>query len=655
MSSTPSGNRTNSNKGNRSKVIPDEQSAIMTIMEGTSAHTGREFFRILVKKLSFVLNTSGAWVTEYIEDENRLRAFAFWLNGKWVDNYEYSIEGTPCEPVIRNACRVHLPENVIQLYPDDPDLREFRAVSYLGEPLLDSNGKVIGHLAILDTKPMEEDPTKLAIFRIFSARAAAELTRLNAEKELAERERKLGRLVESAMDGIVEFDEQLRITQLNPAAEKIISLTNGEYQGFVTDFVKQDDRARLRILAKRLVSYPAGENCLWIPGGLGLMSPDGTDIKTEATLSHSEMNSRHYFTLIFRNINDRLEAEEKINALKYETEYLKEELSGIHNFGEIMGKSEPLLRVMKDIKQVAPTDTTVLITGETGTGKELMARAIHAESNRSSKPLIKVNCAAIPANLIESEFFGHEKGAFTGATTRRDGRFRLADGGTIFLDEIGELPLELQSKLLRVLQEGEFEPVGSSKTVKVDVRILAATNRDLNKEIENGTFREDLFYRLNVFPVHVPPLRERGEDVIRLAEEFIGTYSKKIGRSIAPLSEAMKRRLLSYNWPGNVRELQNVIERAVITSDNGLLNLDSSLPEITSGIRFSETSGDENNDISRVRTAVEMRELEKQNILLALEQTGWKIAGRDGAAALLGIPPTTLSSRMKSLNIGPNS
>jgi len=363
------------------------------------------------------------------------------------------------------------------------------------------------------------------------------------------------------------------------------------------------------------------------------------------------MHGDHFFTLIFRNINDRLEAEKKINALSSETEYLREELRSVHKFGDITGSSEAILRVLNDINQVAGTDSTVLITGETGTGKELIARAIHSGSRRNTKPLIKVNCAAIPANLIESEFFGHEKGAFTGATAKRDGRFRIADRGTIFLDEIGELPLELQSKLLRVLQEGEFEPVGSSKTVKVSVRVIAATNRDLRTEAEAGNFREDLYYRLSVFPIYAPPLRDRAEDIVELAEVFIQNYSHTMGKHIEAITQEIKNRLMSYKWPGNVRELQNVMERALITSVNGKLNLDSSLPLQTMGKEYLSDKKSESVGTERIRTAEEMSEMERKNIILALEKTNWKVSGEKGAARLLGIPPTTLSSRIKALKI----
>jgi len=353
--------------------------------------------------------------------------------------------------------------------------------------------------------------------------------------------------------------------------------------------------------------------------------------------------------LVLRNVNARLEAERKIKSLTVEAEYLREEISALIGIDEIVGASEPLRKVIAEAQEVAATDTTVLILGETGTGKELIARAIHRASPRRGKPLVKVNCAAIPANLIESEFFGHEPGAFTGATKRRDGRFALAHGGTIFLDEVGELPLDLQSKLLRVLQEGEFEPVGSSQTRRVDVRVLAATNRDLDKSVREGKFREDLYYRLNVFPIELPPLRARRDDIGLLAAAFAQKFAQRMGRGLEPLSKDCVRRLQAYSWPGNVRELQNIIERGVITSRDGQLNLDRALPESVNAMAAALAA--DNSMVHRVRTAKELEELERNNIIAALEAAEWKVAGEKGAAQLLGVKPTTLSSRIKALNI----
>jgi len=299
---------------------------------------------------------------------------------------------------------------------------------------------------------------------------------------------------------------------------------------------------------------------------------------------------------------------------------------------------------------VAPTDSTVLISGDTGTGKELIARAIHAASLRKDRPLITVNCAAIPDSLMESEFFGHEKGAFTGATQRREGRFGLADGGTIFLDEVGELNKELQAKLLRVLQEGEFSPVGSSKTHKVDVRVIAATNRDLAAAVQEGQFRTDLYYRLNVFPMRIPPLRERGDDIVLLAAHFADEFTTRMGRHIEPLSRDAIERLKAYDWPGNVRELQNVIERGIITARRGRLNLDLDLPRQPPTLP-SKQSACPDTGMEPIRTAQQLQELERDNLVQALQATRWRVSGKNGAAQLLGVPPSTLQSRMKALGI----
>jgi len=299
---------------------------------------------------------------------------------------------------------------------------------------------------------------------------------------------------------------------------------------------------------------------------------------------------------------------------------------------------------LHDVDRVAITDTTVLILGETGTGKELIATAIHKASRRADKPLIRVNCAALPANLIESELFGHEKGAFTGATAKRSGRFLLAHGGTIFLDEVGELPLELQAKLLRVLQEREFEPVGGSKTIKVDVRVIAATNRDLEKSVAAGQFREDLYYRLNVFPIMAPPLRERTDDIGPLANAFLKRASEKLGRTMEPFSADAIARLNAYDWPGNVRELQNVVERSVIVAEHRRPNLERALPSLQT-IPASST------DTDTIITVGELEALEKRNLLAALQACKWKVAGDNGAAKLLGMKPSTLNSRISALKI----
>ncbi|MCD4671161.1 MAG: sigma 54-interacting transcriptional regulator [Anaerolineaceae bacterium] len=352
-----------------------------------------------------------------------------------------------------------------------------------------------------------------------------------------------------------------------------------------------------------------------------------------------------------RDITIRKEGEIKlqnayseIEALKVQLEadrtYLREEIKLEHDHENIIGNSDMLKYVLFRVEQVAPADTTVLILGETGTGKELIARAIHNASPRRERPLIKVDCASLPANLIESELFGHEKGSFTGAVEKRVGRFELANGATLFLDEIGELPLELQTKLLRVLQDGEFERLGSSQTLHADVRIIAATNRNLEEDVLKKHFRMDLWYRLSVFTISIPPLRERSEDIVLLVKYMIRHFERKLGKRISSIHTSVFTKLQDYSWPGNVRELENVIERAVINTQGDTLRLEDSLdahrPEDVESPDFPIKS---------------LEEIEREHILLALRKTNWKIHGENGAAALLDINPSTLRGRMRKQEI----
>jgi formate hydrogenlyase transcriptional activator len=348
----------------------------------------------------------------------------------------------------------------------------------------------------------------------------------------------------------------------------------------------------------------------------------------------------------------RMRSEQKLARVSEEADLLRDAIHELPPPGDILGDSLPMQRLKDAIARVAPTDASVLVLGETGTGKELVARAIHRSSGRAGKPLVRVNCAAIPANLIESEFFGHERGAFTGAVARREGRFALADTGTIFLDEIGEMSPDIQAKLLRVLQEGEFEPVGATRTRRVDVRVIAATNRDLGELAKNGEFREDLYYRLNVFPLQAPPLRERGEDIVTLAEVFAARFAGKLRQRFQPFTDGDRQLLLAYGWPGNVRELQNVIERAMILGAQGRPDLRRAMPDGTPfALAMPSPGGNGTAHDAPVITDGEMRAIERANIERALRVAGGRIAGRSGAAAMLGLPPSTLSSRMKSLGV----
>lgn len=334
--------------------------------------------------------------------------------------------------------------------------------------------------------------------------------------------------------------------------------------------------------------------------------------------------------------------------LEAENAYLRQELFDVASVGGIVGKSYHLQRVLNQVEMVAPTNATVLVSGESGVGKELVAREIHQRSIRKEQPLIKVNCASIPKDLFGSEFFGHTKGAFTGAVSLREGRFAAADGGTLFLDEIGEIPLDLQCKLLRVLQEGEFERIGDDKTMKVNVRIIAATNRNLEKEVAAGRFREDLFFRLNVFPIKLPPLRERKADIAPLADHFLKRCRKNMNRPQLKLTFGHIQLLESYDWPGNCRELQNIIERAAIVSQSGKLKLELPFSAQVEGKESKEPVGNSQN---KILTEKEMLALQRKNTLKALQQCHWKVYGEDGAAELLGLKPTTLNTRIKKMNL----
>ncbi len=620
---------------------------IRHLLEGTSSQTGHAFFHSLVRSVAMAMDVAGAWVTEYLPKQKVLRSVAFWMNDHYVDDYEYTIPGTPCEQVIEKACLVHYPDRVIELFPADADLVKLSAVSYAGVPLLKTDGTVLGHLSVFDTKPLQLSSDVESVFRIFAARACTELNRIRAESAVRESEERFYRLFESAMDAIFELDHRFRIIRANASAATLFDLsTHALTNRSLMTLLGPASAQKLSGLARQLDI--SGQYSAWMPGGFEAVRSDGSRFPAEGSVSRFEVAGEYHYSVILRDIQEQLAAENRLRELEEETAYLHSEIEERVPCGELIGESNAIQAVVSAVQQVAAAPATVLITGETGTGKELVARAIHKTSQRASKPFIRVNCAAIPPTLCESEFFGHEKGAFTGATVRRTGRFELAQGGTIFLDEIGELPLELQPKLLRILQEGEYEPVGSSHTRKIDVRVVAASNRDLSAEVAAGRFREDLYYRLHVFPIAVPPLRDRGADIEMLAQIFIDRYCARIKRPKPVLTADCLRRLRSYHWPGNVRELENVIERAVIIARNGTLSLRNVLPlENVQPIRESKNTGSGRG----ITTKRDLREVERDTIVHALERAAWKVAGPHGAARTLGIPASTLTSRMKALQI----
>jgi PAS domain S-box-containing protein len=633
----------------RSRQSLNEAEALRLVVEGTSAVTGVEFFRALARNLARALGTVGAWVTEYLPEQHRLRALGMWLEGRFVDHFEYDTSGTVCATVVESAGVVHIPERLIELFPRDTDLVPLKAVSYLGAPLLDADGGVMGHISVLDDKPMPRDPRAVSLIEIFAARAAAEQLRLRAESEVLAREQQLAQLLQSALDAILVLDGEMRVVRANPAAGRLFGGDEAALAGAaLADILTPESAARVVALARELVGRPEGRQHLWIPQDLVARRRDQSVFPAEVTVSRFVRGRDVFFTLILRNADERTEAARQIQRLTQETEYLREVVREAPGHGDLLGRSDCMRAVFSAVQQVGPTEATVLITGETGTGKELVARSIHRASLRADGPLVLVNCAAIPANLIESEFFGHERGAFTGAVGRREGRFAMADGGTIFLDEVGELPIELQAKLLRVLQEGEFEPLGSSRTVRVDVRVVAATHRDLRAMCAAGKFREDLFFRLHVFPIHLPALRERGRDVEHLAAAFVERFARRLGKSVEPLGEAEFALLRSYDWPGNVRELQNIIERALILARSGRIDLARAMAGSAGAV--SPPRPDAPGE-ARVFTAAEFAEIERANLRRALSHCGGRISGAHGAARLLGLAPSTLSSRLKALGI----
>ncbi len=505
-----------------SRNEPD--ATLRSIMEGTAGARGDHFFRSLVQYLAISLKAKSSFVAEFSPDRTHVQTLAVWVGDQHVANFEFDTEGTPCKQVLTGSIQ-HFADDIQNTFPTNELLKQLDARSYLAIPLTDDSGEVVGHLAVIDDKPLDADDRELSIFHIFAARATAELVRRQAEREL---------------DDSRQRENQLRVER------------------------------------------------------------------------------------------QRIEAE---------VAYLREELRSRSDFSEIVGESDGIWKVLRNIDMVAPTDSTVLILGETGTGKELVARAIHKNSKRSNGAFVRVNCAALPESLLESELFGHEHGAFTGATQQRAGRFELANGGTIFLDEIGEMPLAAQSRLLRVLQEQELERVGSSQTIRIDTRVLAATNRNLLDMVEEGTFREDLYYRLNVFPIQVPPLRERTEDIPTLVRFFLTKHAERLGKRVEHIPKPVLRDLQAYSWTGNVRELENVVERAMILTSGDTLQL----PTEVLPVRKSR--------LSRNSVLRPLAEVEVEHIRSVLEHTSGVIAGPHGAANILDINPNTLRSRMAKLDI----
>lgn len=640
-------------------AVRDDLRVLQEVVEGTARGTGQEFFQSLVRHLAKAIDVHYAVVAEFPKAPPHVRTLAFWERDRVVANFEYDFTGTPCAEIVSGGM-VHYPTGVSKLFPQATPLVERGIDSYMAVPFLDREGNILGHLAVFDERPMPTEPRRAFIFRIFAARATVEKERMLAERLLQESEARYRDLYENAPNAYLIVGNDGRIISANRRVTEMFGYSVEELVGSVIhSFTPDTPSGKTRSMevsrkqlageavsgweleARRKDGRPLWVK-LWMEPNRG---PDGT-----------VQSSRSFFV----DITDRVLAEREQARLQQQNLYLQEEIKSVHNFEQIIGRSPALLATLADVARVASTDATVLITGETGTGKELIARAVHSASQRKDKPLIKVNCAALPAGLVESELFGHEKGAFSGAITKRLGRFELADGGTIFLDEIGELPAETQVKLLRVLQEHEFDRVGGSTPVRVDVRVVAATNRDLLQEVREKKFREDLYYRLNVFPVSLPALRERPDDIPLLANFLVNKFASRIGKRLDGVSQGAMRRLQAYTWPGNVRELENVLERAVILTTGNMVEIapgvlpakaDSAADgrSSTAAALFQPTATSARDDAGQHPTSLEA--VERNHILTVLEQSNWVITGPRGAAKMLGLNPSTLRNRIKKLGI----
>lgn len=609
-----------------------ELSVLRAIVEGTVNATGDEFFRALVSNLSIASGVASAFIAEFAETKSRVRTLAFWTDGQFANNQEWDLEGTPCQDVLRGGL-CHYPSGVWQQFPKEEGIE-----SYLGVPLQDAEGEILGHLAIFDKRAMPPEPRLKYIFQIFATRAAAELSRIRTIEQLRQSEERFHDLFDEAPIAYVHEDLESRFISANRAAMRILGITPEQVPGMVGISLAPNTPDAQRRIQEAFASIGRGTDTSGVV--LELRRKDNGKPIWIQWWSKPDP-SGHYTRTMFVDITDRVLMEQEQARLQAQNQYLQEEIKSAHDFDEVVGRSPAIQSLLDNVLRVAATDASVLIQGESGTGKELIARAIHSASKRHNDPLIKVNCAALPAGLIESELFGHEKGAFTGAIAKRIGRFELADGGTIFLDEIGEIPLDVQVKLLRVFQEREFERVGGQTPIKVNVRIIAATNRNLLHEVAEKNFREDLYYRLNVFPLTTPSLRDRIDDIPLLAYFIIEKFANRIGRKVTGISEKSMQRLQAYHWPGNIRELENVIERAIILSDCAIIEVGN---DMLSGRRDTTVEVEPPNNAS-------FESVTRQHILAVLVQTNWVIEGAKGAAHILNLQPSTLRYRMKKLGL----
>jgi PAS domain S-box-containing protein len=563
--------------------------------------------------------------------------------------------GWPHEHILRgetvNVTREEVPESAhhAKAFLDRAGIRSMAVIP------LSMHGEVIGHCLFQCTRRTARIPQDvIARLHVVAGVFASTIARCRAEESLRESESRFTQIIETALDGVVVLDETGVVVEWTSQAERLFGRERHEVVGrrFADFALDPNDKDRIQ----------SRDGMTLAPGRIELLGVHRNKhtFPLELSVTRMKRGMRTIIALFVRDITDRKRVEQERQrafdevarqkaTAERERDYLREEVANEAAQMTIVGESAAIRRALESAEAVATTGAAVLIHGESGVGKELFARTIHAHSKRAGAALVKVNCASIPESLFESEFFGHVRGSFTGAHKDRVGRFELADGGTLFLDEVGEIPLDMQAKLLRVLQEGEFERVGDDRTRKVDVRIVAATNRDLAEEVRDGRFRRDLYYRLSVFPIEVPPLRDRREDIIPLAQAFLRSSARSGARPGFDLTAADKALLLDYDWPGNIRELLHVIERAMILSPTPPLRLERALAPSRAMSR--QSSPRERVSEAAVLTHDELRKLERSNLVAALERSNGRVSGEGGAAELLGINPSTLRDRMKALGI----
>lgn len=660
------------------KPLPTDAAEMLRIIsEGTASTIGQDFFKTLARYVIQSLGIRYAIITECTnEAKTHVRTLVYIERNKLLENFEYDLKGTPCE-IVMTGQSYFCTTDLDKLFP-----REEGVKAYFAVPIFLRDGEIAGHLAVFDKKSLEIGPEKLNLLKIFASRAGAEFERQRKDAIIQANMERYKNIFDFSPVGMCEEDfseVKLRIETLKQKhrldLKSIFDLYPVEIQN-CWRLIKRIrvNRAQLDVFdVKKEKDYAQYMQDSYMPlpaRGLLLKFESGVtefEVETEIISKTGRKKMLRVKRIIIpgaekdwsksliscvditeiKKVQEDLrhslaEVQQLKEKLEAENSYLQQEIKLTSNFEEIVSSSKLFSKVLQKVEQVANTSATVLILGESGTGKELIARAIHSISTRSKRPLVKVNCAALPANLIESELFGHEKGAFTGAVAQKIGRFELAHGGTLFLDEIGDLPFELQAKLLRALQEGEFERLGSTKTIKVDVRVIAATNRDLKASVDDKEFRADLYYRLNVFPIACPPLRDRKEDIPYLVNHFCKKYGSKFSKKVKGASKAALNILMTYDWPGNVRELENIIERGVIVSNGNILEPGEWLPNPATAEPVSVKS--------RISTR-SIQEVERQHIESILNKTNWKIRGDNGAAKILNLNPTTLEARMKKLGI----